>query len=110
MAAAFGGGSSQTAFGARGGATLLSKITAAFAVLFMLGALCLAILGRRGPSSVVGGTPGPPPAPAPVSAPPAPGAAKPSATPPTPATPQQPPAPPAGATTPAQPPAAPPAK
>ena len=62
MAAAFGGGSSQTAFGARGGATLLSKITAAFAVLFMLGALCLAILGRRGPGSVVGGTPGPPPA------------------------------------------------
>ena len=44
MAAAFGGGSSQTAFGARGGATLLSKITAGFAVLFMLGALCLAIL------------------------------------------------------------------
>ena len=60
MAAAFGGGSSQTAFGARGGATLLSKITAAFAVLFMLGALGLAILGRRGPGSVVGGTPGPP--------------------------------------------------
>ena len=27
MASAFGGGSSQTAFGARGGATLLSKIT-----------------------------------------------------------------------------------
>src|SRR3954464_8332673 len=68
MAAAFGGGSSQTAFGARGGATLLSKITAAFAVLFMMGALGLAIMGRRGPSSVVGGTPAPP-APAPVSAP-----------------------------------------
>jgi preprotein translocase subunit SecG len=62
MASAFGGGSSQTAFGARGGATLLSKITTAFAVLFMLGALMLAIIGQRGPGSVVGGTPTPPPA------------------------------------------------
>src|SRR5207247_11361305 len=72
MAAAFGGGSSQTAFGARGGATLLSKITAVFAVLFMMGALGLAIMGRRGPGSVVGGAPAPPvpqQAPAPVSAP-----------------------------------------
>src|SRR5437763_2396208 len=32
MASAFGGGSSQTAFGARGGATLLSRLTTAFAV------------------------------------------------------------------------------
>ena len=39
MASAFGGGSSQAAFGARAGATLLSKLTTAFAVLFMLGAL-----------------------------------------------------------------------
>ena len=46
MASAFGGGSSQTAFGARAGATLLSKVTAVFAVLFMLGALVLAIIGR----------------------------------------------------------------
>src|SRR5437762_14163691 len=45
MASAFGGGSSQTAFGARGGATLLSKVTTVFAVLFMLGALALAIIG-----------------------------------------------------------------
>ena len=37
MASAFGGGSSQTAFGARGGATVLSKATTVFAVLFMLG-------------------------------------------------------------------------
>ena len=64
MAAAFGGGSSQTAFGARGGATLLSKVTTAFAVLFMLGALALAILGQRGPGSLLSGTPAPPPAPA----------------------------------------------
>src|SRR6476620_5846436 len=69
MASAFGGGSSQTAFGARGGATLLSKVTAVFAVLFMLGALGLAIVSQRGPGSMMSGTPAPPPVkqvPAPV--------------------------------------------
>ena len=60
MASAFGGGSSQTAFGARGGATLLTKMTSVCAVLFMLGALVLAILGQRGPRSLVSGTPAPP--------------------------------------------------
>ncbi len=65
MAAAFGGGSSQTAFGARGSATLLSKITTIFAVLFMLGALALAIIGQRGPGSLLSGAASP----APVSAP-----------------------------------------
>ena len=82
MAAAFGGGSSQTAFGARGSATLLSKVTTVFAVLFMLGALALAIMGQRGPGSIMSGT-------APVSAPrPAPAApASPASTP---TTPQQP--------------------
>ena len=64
MASAFGGGSSQTAFGARGGATVLSKATTVCAVLFMLGALVLAIIGQRGPGSVVSGA-----APAPASAP-----------------------------------------
>ena len=70
MASAFGGGSSQTAFGARGGATLLSKITAVFAALFMLGALGLAIIGERGDSgTLLRGTPGPAaPAPAPAPA------------------------------------------
>ena len=67
MASAFGGGSSQTAFGARGGATLLAKVTAGFAALFMLGALSLAIIGERGDSgSLLRGTPAPP---APESAP-----------------------------------------
>ena len=61
MASAFGGGSSQTAFGARGGATLLTKMTTVFAVLFMLGALALAIIGQRGPGSMMRGTPGPAP-------------------------------------------------
>ncbi len=71
MASAFGGGSSQTAFGARGGATLLSKVTTVCAVLFMVGALVLAILGQRGPGSIINGTSAPasvpkvpPPAPA----------------------------------------------
>ncbi len=54
MASAFGGGSSQTAFGARGGATLLSKITTVFAVLFMLVALALAIIGQRGSTRASG--------------------------------------------------------
>ena len=64
MAAAFGGGSSQSAFGARAGATVLSKATAVLAALFMLGAMALAIMGQRGPGSVVSGTS----APAPVTA------------------------------------------
>ena len=101
MASAFGGGSSQTAFGARGGATLLSKITAGFAALFMLGALSLAIIGERGDSgSLLRGTPAPP-APAPASAPASP--APESSTTPSPA-----PAAPDSSTAPAQtPPAAP---
>src|SRR6059036_3741742 len=60
MAAAFGGGSSQSAFGARAGATVLSKATTVLAVMFMLGALALAIIGQRGPGSIVSGTPAPP--------------------------------------------------
>ncbi len=60
IANAFGGGSSQTAFGARGGATLLSKLTAVFAAIFMVTALALGIVGQRGPSSsLMRGTPAP---------------------------------------------------
>jgi preprotein translocase subunit SecG len=55
IASAFGGGTSQAAFGARAGATVLSRATTVAAILFMLGALTLGILGQRGPSSVVGG-------------------------------------------------------
>src|SRR5256885_15922180 len=72
IANAFGGGTSQAAFGARSGATVLSRATAVCAVLFMLGAIVLGILGQRGPGSVLGGrqAPAPPagsaPAPAPV--------------------------------------------
>ena len=55
IASAFGGGSSQAAFGARSGATVLSRATAVCAILFMIGALALGIIGKRGPGSVVGG-------------------------------------------------------
>ena len=68
IASAFGGGSSQAAFGARAGATVLSKITAGAAALFMILALTLSILGQRGPGSVVSGTPSPrPPASTPAT-------------------------------------------
>ena len=55
IANAFGGGTSQAAFGARSGATVLSRATTIAAVLFILGALALGIIGQRGPGSVVGG-------------------------------------------------------
>ena len=79
IASAFGGAGSQTAFGARAGATLLTRITTGAAVLFMIGAIALGIVWQRGggSSSVVGGkaapisapakpSPAPTPAPAPV--------------------------------------------
>ena len=88
IASAFGGGSSQAAFGARSGATVLSRATTICAILFLAGALVLGIMGQRGPGSVVGGraapqtqqnpatspavppqTPAPVPTPAPTPAP-----------------------------------------
>jgi len=81
IANAFGGGSSQAAFGARAGATLLTKMTAGLAAAFILLALTLSVVGQRGTSSVVGGLDAPP---APAAAPSAP--ANPTAT-PAPATP-----------------------
>jgi preprotein translocase subunit SecG len=89
IASAFGGSSSQAAFGARSGATLLTKATTIAAILFMLGALTLSIIGQRGggSGSLLSGTSAPPattkpPAPAPK---PAPAATTPAA--PVPATP-----------------------
>ena len=64
IASAFGGGgSSQSAFGARSGATVLSRATTICAILFMVGALALGIIGKSGPASVIGGRT-PPSAPA----------------------------------------------
>src|SRR5271170_1867338 len=48
LAGAFGGMGSQTAFGPRGSATLLSKATTLAAALFMVTSLSLAILATRG--------------------------------------------------------------
>src|SRR5688500_1207842 len=72
IANAFGGGASQAAFGARSGATVLSRATTVLAALFVVGAIVLGIMGQRGPGSVLGGriqapapsattTPAPPP-------------------------------------------------
>jgi preprotein translocase subunit SecG len=56
IANAFGGGASQAAFGARSGATVLSRATTICAVLFVIGAVVLGILGQRGGGgSVIGG-------------------------------------------------------
>ena len=55
LAGAFGGVGSQTAFGPRGTASLLSKITTAGAIMFMVTSLGLWILsGREGKSAVSG--------------------------------------------------------
>ena len=80
IAAAFGGGSSQAAFGARAGATVLSRATTVCAVLFAVGALLLGIIGQRGPGSVIGGR-----VPAPVQSAPAVPAPAPTPAPSTPA-------------------------
>jgi preprotein translocase subunit SecG len=47
LAGAFGGMGSQTAFGPRGSATLLSKATTASATIFMVTSLTLSILATR---------------------------------------------------------------
>jgi preprotein translocase subunit SecG len=66
IASAFGGSSSQTAFGARAGATLLTRITSVAAVLFMLAAVGLGVLWQRGGGggSLMGGKSAPVSAPA----------------------------------------------
>ena len=47
LAGAFGGMGSQTAFGPRGSATLLSKATTISAILFMLTSISLSIVATR---------------------------------------------------------------
>lgn len=47
LAGAFGGMGSQTAFGPRGSATVLSKATTIAATLFMITSLALAVLATR---------------------------------------------------------------
>ena len=73
IASAFGGGGgSQTAFGARGSATVLTKATAILGTLFLVGAFVLGILGERGTSSLISGVEAPVSAPAQPATTPAP--------------------------------------
>ncbi len=53
LAGAFGGGGSQTVFGARGATTLLHKMTVTFFVLFLLTSMALAVLQARPGSSLM---------------------------------------------------------
>ena len=89
LAGAFGGMGSQTAFGPRGAATVLSKATAIAAGLFMVTSISLSIMGTRtagigGSKSVLESTKAPAPkttGPTPLQLPgtPAPGAPNPGA-------------------------------
>jgi preprotein translocase subunit SecG len=54
LAGAFGGMGSQTVFGPRGSATVMTKATAWAAVIFMLTSLSLAIMGTRRGSPTAG--------------------------------------------------------
>ncbi len=88
LAGAFGGMGSQTAFGPRGSATILSKATTIAAGLFMVTSMTLAILASRSAATgrtVLGQQPARPPVTAPAKpAPPVPtgagGMAQPSVT------------------------------
>jgi preprotein translocase subunit SecG len=64
LAGAFGGGGSQTAFGARGATTLLHKLTTGFFIAFVVTSLSLAVLQARPRNSVMTGTASAPAAPA----------------------------------------------
>jgi preprotein translocase subunit SecG len=78
----FGGGSTQTAFGARSATTLLHKLTVASFVIFILTTVSIGVFQGKSGSSVVSGvgrvkgkaTLPAPAAPAPVKTTPAPGA------------------------------------
>ena len=75
IAAAFGGAGSQTAFGPRGTATLLSRATTWSAILFMITSITLSVLSYNTPSasSVFNGTKPAQTQPVPANKPAAPG-------------------------------------
>ena len=52
MGSVFGGGSSQTLFGSRGGATFMNKLTTGIAVAFMITSLVLTVVSLKGGSVV----------------------------------------------------------
>ena len=78
IAGAFGGGGTQTAFGARGATTILHKLTTGGFVAFIVVALVLTVLEARPRASVVpasGAAPKPAAASIPAAPPPASGSA-----------------------------------
>jgi preprotein translocase subunit SecG len=77
IAGAFGGGGTQTAFGARGATTLLHKLTTGAFIAFIVIALAMTVLQAKPKASVVRGAPAPAASKAP--APPAPAAPAPAA-------------------------------
>jgi preprotein translocase subunit SecG len=97
LAGAFGGAGSQTAFGPRGAATVLSQATTWCAVMFMVCAMALALRSERGAgagSSVIYNSSKPASKPAaPATTPAAPGTTQPATTQGSPAPAQQNPAP-----------------
>jgi len=104
LAGAFGGAGSQTAFGPRGAATVLSQATTWCAVMFMVCAMALALRSERGAgagSSVIYNSSKPASKPAaPATTPAAPAATQPATTQSSPAPSQQNPAPAAPAQSP----------
>src|SRR5512147_1579495 len=77
LASAFGGGGTQTAFGPRGSATVLSRATAILAGLFMITSMSLSLMKPRPsgildqiPAAAASPTPGTATPAAPVAAPP----------------------------------------
>ena len=83
LASAFGGGGTQAAFGPRGSATLLSRVTTGLAAVFMITSISLAVLKEKQASvldSIPAASPTPAAAPTDVlGAPVAPAAASPGA-------------------------------
>jgi preprotein translocase subunit SecG len=82
LASAFGGGGTQTAFGPRGSANVLSRATTILAGVFMVTSLALSspIFSARG-SSILENVSSPAPAASPGSAAPTPAAPAPAASP-----------------------------
>lgn len=76
LASAFGGGGTQTAFGPRGSANVLSRATTVLAGVFMVTSLTLSLLQPR-ESSVLERVPGAVPSPVASAAPAAPASAAP---------------------------------
>jgi preprotein translocase subunit SecG len=69
LAGAFGGGGSQTAFGARGATTLMHKLTTVFFILFVITSMTLAVMETRPRSSLMNDAAGKTPAKTPAKAP-----------------------------------------